>query len=308
MLLRRWNGFPACWWVVCAVVFGQSSNVGERVCRASDPCIKCLDDLFHPFQADPTRDPWEERIETDRHDFTQSPKVVGRGVAQIEAGYTYFYRDQQEEIEQSHTTPELMLRLGVTDDIEFRIRWTYVWQSIAPAGGEELEFLEGGEDLQWSFKLALTDQDGFMPESALKLASTVPSGGSDWTTEHVEFGYIYIYDWTIADTWNVAGSTGMLTQGLDDFGMLPDEPADDRFVVWIQSVALGFELSARNTMYVEWFGEFSYGLDDEFTLSIFNVGIDHYVTDDLILDFRVGKGLTDDSDDLFAGVGGGFRF
>ncbi len=61
-------------------------------------------------------------------------------------------------------------------------------------------------------------------------------------------------------------------------------------------------------MYAEWYGQFSHALADEFTISIFNVGIDHYITDDLVVDFRVGMGLNDESDNLFAGVGGGYRF
>jgi hypothetical protein len=275
---------------------------------ASEPCVKCLDDLFHPFQADTSRDPWEERIETDRHDFTQSPKTVGRGVAQLEAGYTYFYKDQNEEIEQSHTAPELLLRVGLTQDVEFRVRWNYVWQEVAVPNVDEKEYFDGAEDLRWGFKLALTDQAGLIPESALKLESTAPTGGSDWSTEHVEFGLVYIYGWKLADRWNLTGSSGVLTQGLDEFGLLPDEPASDRFLVGLQSVSLGYELTEQNTMYVEWFGEFSHGLADEFVLSVFNVGVDHYFTDNFVVDFRVGMGLTDDSDDLFAGVGGAFRF
>ena len=31
-----------------------------------------------------------ERIETDRHDFTQSTTTAGRGVFQIESGYSFF--------------------------------------------------------------------------------------------------------------------------------------------------------------------------------------------------------------------------
>jgi hypothetical protein len=36
------------------------------------------------------RDEDGERIETDRHDFTQSTTVIGRGVFQIETGYSFF--------------------------------------------------------------------------------------------------------------------------------------------------------------------------------------------------------------------------
>jgi dTDP-4-amino-4,6-dideoxygalactose transaminase len=36
--------------------------------------------------------------------------------------------------------------------------------------------------------------------------------------------------------------------------------------------------------------------------------LDHYFTDDFLIDVRVGVGLTDDSEDFFSGVGGGVRF
>jgi len=54
-----------------------------------EPRIKFLDDLVGVHR----RDPFEERIETERHDFTQSTKTVGYHVAQSEAGYSYFYND-----------------------------------------------------------------------------------------------------------------------------------------------------------------------------------------------------------------------
>ena len=47
---------------------------------------------------------------------------------------------------------------------------------------------------------------------------------------------------------------------------------------------------------------------DDFVVSIFNVGLDHYITDDFVIDFRAGVGLSEDSDDFFTGVGGVYRF
>jgi hypothetical protein len=77
-----------------------------------------------------SKNPYEERIETERHDFTQSATTVGNGVFQVEAGYTFFYNDDHGERETAHTGPESMFRYGLSDDIEFRIRWNYVWESI----------------------------------------------------------------------------------------------------------------------------------------------------------------------------------
>ena len=95
---------------------------------------------------------------------------------------------------------------------------------------------------------------------------------------------------------------------MGDFGLVADPPDSEHFNVLTQSAVLGCELSEQNTMYAEWFGLFSDGLANEYTVSIFNIGIDHYVTENLVVDIRVGKGLSHDADDFFCGVGGGFRF
>ena len=69
-------------------------------------------------------------METERHDFTQSAVTVGRGIVQVESGYSYFYKDTEDELESAHTAPEMLVRVGLSEDIEFRIRWNYVWQFI----------------------------------------------------------------------------------------------------------------------------------------------------------------------------------
>ena len=61
-------------------------------------------------------------------------------------------------------------------------------------------------------------------------------------------------------------------------------------------------------MYCEWYGIWTTGRADDLAEHYFNIGIDFLVTDDFVLDVRVGKGLSDDADDFFSGVGGGFRY
>ncbi len=267
------------------------------------PRLKFLDDLGRIGKPCPNRNPWEERIETERHDFTQSTTTVGRGVFQIESGYSYFYKDEDDEIEHTQATPEMLLRLGLSDDIEFRLRFNYIWQSF-----EDDDNQEGTQDLVWSFKLGMTDQCGRLPESALELRFTAVTGGSDFSTRRLDHGIDYIYAWEIAEGWELYGSSGYGTGGLDDVSLLPDEPASDWFIVWNQSVAVGTELSEKITMYNEFFGLFSHALEDDFTIVVYNIGFDYYISDDFVVDIRAGKGLTDDSDDFFTGIGGGYRF
>ncbi|QDS99163.1 transporter [Adhaeretor mobilis] len=251
------------------------------------------------------RNPWDERIETERHDFTQSAVTVGRGIFQIESGYSYFYNDAEGEIEDSHTGPEMLLRYGISEDIEVRLRWNYVWQFIDVSPDES-----GSEDLRYSIKLQMTRQleESLLPTSALEVRGTAPTGGEAYSTGGVEFGLDYIYQWELTEGVTFAGSTGYAQNGNGDFGLIPDLPTQENFNVLSQSAVLGMELSATNSMYIEWYGLYSDGLEDEIVVSIFNIGIDHYVTDDFVIDFRAGVGLSGDSDDFFTGVGGGYRF
>jgi len=285
-----------------AVAADRYSDDGCRPCR-EEPRLKFLDDLAHPCCPDSHRNPYEERIETERHDFTQSTTTVGRGIFQLESGYTYFYKHEGEDQEVSHTTPELMLRWGLTEDIEFRLRWNYAWRFI-----EEQDDPRGSEDLRWSLKFRVTDQQEWIPESAVVTRFSVPTGGQAWTLDRVSSGLDYIYGWEIAEGWEIYGSTGYDFNALGEFGFLPEEPVSEHFNVWHQSVALGTELTERMTLYNEWVGIYSTGLETEFSIGLYNIGVDYYLTDHFVIDVRVGFGLTPDADDFFSGVGGGYRF
>lgn len=295
----------------CCILLFVSTSVADAqhgCCETCDcePRIKFLDDVcgfFGGWEATSDRDPFEERIETERHDFTQSTKTVGRGVTQLEAGYSFYYKDEDDEIEETHATPEMLLRIGLSDDIEFRIRWNYAWRLI-----DDAKDADSAQDMIWSIKLGVTDQECWLPESALEIRSSVPTGGIDWTTDRVEVGLDYVYGWKVAEDLTLYGSTGFGTNGLGDFSLLPDEPAADRFIVWSQSVALGAELAERSTLYAEYFGLFSYALEEDFSLNFFNIGVDYYVNNDFVLDLRTGVGLSPDSEDFFGGIGGGYRF
>jgi hypothetical protein len=251
------------------------------------------------------RDPFEERIETERHDFTQSAVTVGRGIFQVESGYTFFYKDADEVIETAHAAPEMMLRAGLSEDIELRVRWNHVWIST-----DEEEDLSGAEDMRYGLKLQLTRQpsEGWLPTSALEIRGTAPTGHAAFSTDQAEFSLDLIYQWELSEGFTFAGSTGYGTNGFGDFGLIPEEPTSENFNSLTQSAVFGTELTESNTAYAEWYGIYSGGLEDEFVVSVFNVGVDHYLTQDLLIDIRAGMGLTNDSDDFFAGVGGGYRF
>jgi len=254
------------------------------------------------FELEAETETENERIETERHDFTQSTTVVGRGVTQVEFGYTFFQSSGETEVEDSHATPELLIRYGLTEKVELRLRYNEVWQF-----GEEDR--AGSEDIHLALKVRTTDQDRWRPESALEIRSTVPTGGLDWSTDEVEFGLDYIYGWKISPRVEIYGSSGFSTNALGEFAFRPTAPAEEEFILYTQSVAIGTELTERCTAYTEFFGLFTDGFeDDEERPVFFNVGLDYYLSDNVVLDVRAGTGLNADAEDLFFGMGGAFRF
>ena len=65
----------------------------------------------------------------------------------------------------------------------------------------------GGEDLYLGFKIALTPQDGVLPETALVLQTTVASGDDVFSSGDANPGLNYIYSWALDDEWSLAGQT-----------------------------------------------------------------------------------------------------
>ncbi len=96
----------------------------------------------------------EEPIATDRPDFTEASSTVPQGRIQFESGYTFTYEVADGAIHRAHTAPELLVRYGYSGDIEFRLAWTYLWESTK--FGTVREALDGAEDLVVGVKLALS--------------------------------------------------------------------------------------------------------------------------------------------------------
>ena len=180
-------------------------------------------------------DPFEERIETERHDFTQSATTVGCGVMQFEYGFLYIHKAEGAERENTYETPELLFRYGLSDKWEFRTRFNYAYKQ----NNEEID-LDGIEDLRFSTKYQVSEQNCYKPTSAVEFRLSVPTGDSEFSTGRWEPGIDYIYTWEVNDYFNFSGSTGVNKNGLNDVGFInPDTDPADHFLAWSQSICVG---------------------------------------------------------------------
>jgi hypothetical protein len=278
--------------LILLVVAAQAEEAADWVACCEPPGTLFQWSYGNSFEGGPPgRD---EPLASDRPDFTEASTTVGRRVVQLEMGYTYFADDDGPNHTNTHSYPELLARIGILAEwLEFRIAYNHATVTDDFGPGPAIE-TSGGEDLYLGFKLALTPQEGILPEMALMPQWTVPSGADAFTAGEVLPGVNWLYGWDINDFLSTAGST-QINKAIDDL--------DEVYYELAQSWTIGYSFTEHWGGYTEWFVLVPSGSDAALTEHYFNGGFIFPVTNDLQLDIRAGVGLSDASDDYFAGVG-----
>jgi hypothetical protein len=245
---------------------------------------------------EPVEAPEPDVIATDRPDFTEASSTVGKGRIQLEAGYTYF-RDRSGGITSHvHSYPEALFRVGMFADW-FELR---VGQNFASGGSPGL-YDSGATDLYLGVKLGLTEQHRFLPEAALVIQTTVPTGADAFTSGKMLPGLNLLYGWDVIPDRITLGVSSQANAAVDDAGR--------SFALLAQSLTVGYGLTDKLGAYTEWFALFPHGA----TLGggpeyYFDGGFTYKVTNDFQLDVRAGVGLNRNATDYFTGVGFAYRY
>lgn len=241
----------------------------------------------------------DEPLASDRPDFTEASTTVGRGVMQIEMGYTYSYDTNQGDRSHGHSYPETLFRWGVLADwLELRLAYNHGATRTSFAGGP-FEGLGGAEDLYLGAKIGLTSQNGLLPEMAIMPQATVPSGSDEFTTDEMLPGVNWLYGWDITERINMGGST-QANKSIDVDGT--------NYVEVAQSWTIGYGWTERLSSYTEWFCLLPSGATTAKPEYYFDGGFTFRVTNNLQLDVRAGVGLNEQSADYFVGNGAVVRF
>jgi len=240
-----------------------------------------------------------EPLVTDRPDFTEASVTVGRGVVQIEGGYTFTHNDDDGLKTNSHSFPETLLRVGMFADwFEFRMDWNYAIERNEIGG---LAFTDsGGEDLTIGCKIGLTPQECLLPETAIILQMSVPTGADAFTANEVLPGVNYLYSWELNEDWSLGGSTGI--------NAATDDETTDTYSLFSQSLTLGHGWTERLSSYCEWYVLAPVSADTDKPQNYFNGGFTYLINNNLQWDIRAGVGLNQAADDFFAGSGLSVRY
>jgi hypothetical protein len=238
---------------------------------------------------------------TDRPDFTESSVTVGQGVLQLETGYTFTHDNEDGLRTNSHSFPESLLRVGMFADwFEFRVEWNYLIESTRAVQLAHTE--SGAEDLTLGMKIALTPQDQMLPETAIILQMSVPTGADAFSADQVLPGLNYCYGWSLTedDDWTIGCSTAV--------NAATDDITTDNFTIFSQSFSLGHSWNERVSSYTEWYVLSPIGADTEGAQDYFNGGFTVLINNNVQWDIRAGVGLNESADDFFAGSGLSIRY
>lgn len=240
-----------------------------------------------------------EPLVTDRPDFTEASVTVGRGVSQLEFGYTFTRDSDGSESLRSQSFGEPLLRHGILADwLELRLALFPVEERVK--GGGQSNTTSGTEDLYTGLKIGLTPQCGFLPEMAVMPQMNVPTGSGAFSSNDVEPGVCWIYAWEINDFVSTAGQS----QGNRRF----DGGTGGSYLEFSQSWTIAYQLADQLGAYTEWFALIPNGAATEQTQHYFNGGFTWLISKDVQFDIRAGVGLNEAADDCFFGTGLSIRF
>lgn len=240
------------------------------------------------------RAPLDGPLVTDRPDFTESTETVPRGRFQLEGGYTFTYARRAGERTRDHSFGELLLRAGIAQDVELRIGAPSLAHLDADPGGRET----GLTDSSLGFKIHALDQDGWIPSFGVIASVSLPTGSDPFSSDDVDPAVTLAWAYELTPSLGVAGN----------FNFAGPSDEDGRYFEPSASISLAASLTEQLGIYVEYFGFYPGGGQDREDTHFASTGLTWLVHDNLQFDVRVGAGLNEASDDLFAGAGFAVRW
>lgn len=241
----------------------------------------------------------DDEIETDRDSFTPATTTAAYRRMIFESAYSFI---DNRATPDSHSYPELIVRYGLTDRLEFRLGWNYeVGGGGSVSNGSDVEVddatagLEREGQASYGFKASLTQQRGLRPQSAVIVQGFTPTSGLDPRTQLVG---TYVVGWRLPRGWTWDSSLRYGTDASDR----------DHFNSWAPSTVLKVPVGERWKAHVEYFGIFSDGKARETCRQFFSPGAHYLITPDLEVGVRLGWGLNSQTETFFSNVGLGYRF
>lgn len=243
-----------------------------------------------------------EPLETERDSFTQALSTMEQGRFMVESAYSFI---DNKNAKDTHSFPELLLRYGLTDIFELQFGTNYEVGGepnlVSSGGGEARHQAGAGGELEeeakifYGLKTRVTDQQGFLPESAFTVSGYTPTSGEATATSLLAG---YVFGWELPGEWHWASEIRYRNASSEG----------DRFNTWSPSTVLKHPIGERVEAHIEYFGIFSDGSEESVVRHFISPGAHYLLSPDFEIGIRGGWGLNEQSANFFSNVGFGIRF
>ena len=233
---------------------------------------------------------------SDRPDQTESSSVVPPGYVQVETGWT-LTRDSGEDVRTStHEIPGTLVRIGVINLMELRLGWSGgVWEDTRQAGRQMN--LAGHGDAEVSSKFYLREEEGWVPETALLLGFSLPVGQEELSSGRVDPALRLTFSHSFSDRVSFSYNVGASWES-----ELEENADRDTHSFFNYTAVVGIGLTDRAAAFIEVFGDIPLNAADG-PRNSFDGGLTYLPKPNLQFDVVAGRGLSEDADDWFVGLG-----
>jgi len=233
-----------------------------------------------------------EEISTDRPDRTDSPDIIPFKFIQFESGLSYEKSTDGKGLNtDSYSLPELMIRYGVYNNIEFRLAFENSLESNSVSGLKENHF--GLKPLEIGAKINLLQEKYLIPKTSFIIEIAIPGTSSKrYDIKHVAPGLIFLFSNTISENAELSYNLGI------------NWNTDEKTKTGFYSVSFGLSAFNKTSFYIESYGVFT----DRFLPDLrMDYGAVYALSKNIQLDISSGIGLTKVSPDFFLGLGFSIR-
>jgi hypothetical protein len=249
----------------------------------------------------------EGDLGTDRDAFTPCTHTIPAGSLLMEASSVYI--DNRSGLP-TNNYPEWLLRIGATERFEWRFGVNY---GVGSQGTivTSVEVGEGTLDgsrlyetsVLYGFKLAMSDQDDWLPETCFIMEGTTPVEGDVFGTVPVGTGAA---GWELPVRFPLRRSEPWRLDVAVRYAY--SEGLEGWFSRWTPSTVLRMPVTERWELHAEWFGSYPVGAPGRSGEPFFSPGTHVMLTKNFELGVRVGWGLTAEMAPFFCDAGCGWRW
>ncbi len=240
-----------------------------------------------------------ENIFTDRPDQSESPMILYKRFIQFESGvkYTKFQNDAPGESDYSAALPELMIRYGLTKNVELRLNLEYTMERInifnAPLFGSGVDYgkenYNGFQPPEISLKYRFFVGKDYLPMTALLITTTVPKIGAErYRQNHFNPGLALLMLNDLSDKFDLGYNLGLNW----------DNEAKTKTGYY--TLSLGYSPTQTSSVFIESFTNYTKGEDPDYNIDF---GFSFLLEKNMQADFYVGSQLRTKPAAFF---GGGF--